>query len=175
MTGPEDDPVNGSRTRFLLDGLVAGLVGYATVVVFFAVLNVVQGRSVFYTAALLGADLFYGLESPAELVIAPGPVLAFNGLHMILFAGAGVFMAWLAALAERIQQGWYLVVILFLIVMPHVFGLPVWFSDPVQARIPLWYVVAASSLAALAMGAYLLVAHPRLRASLHDSGEGAEG
>lgn len=163
-----------SRTRFLLDGLASGLVGYATVVVFFAALNLVQGRSVFYTAALLGADLFYGLESPAELVIAPGPVLAFNGVHMVLFLGAGLFMAWLAALAERMPQGWYLVVILFLIVMPHVLGLPIWFRQSVQAEIPLWYVVAASSLAALAMGGYLLASHPRLRAALRERAEDAE-
>lgn len=162
-----------SRTRILLDGLVSGLIGYVTVVLFFAVLNVIHGRSVFHTAALLGAHLFYGLRSPAELVIAPGPVLAFNGLHALLFIGAGLFMAWLAGLAERIPQGWYLVVVLFLIVMPHVVGLPVWFAESIQAEVPLWYVVAASSLAALAMGGYLLAVHPRLRASLREPGNDA--
>lgn len=162
-----------SRTRILLDGLVSGLVGYATVVLFFAVLNVMQGRSVFHTAALLGSHLFYGLESPAELVIAPGPVLAFNGLHAVLFLGAGFFMAYLAELAERVPQGWYLVVILFLIVMPHVIGLPIWFTEPIQAEIPLWYVVAASSLAAMVMGGYLLAVHPRLRATLSEPGDEA--
>lgn len=161
--------MNTSRTRVPADGLVAGLIGYVTVVVYFAVLNVVQGRSVFHTAALLGAHLFHGLESPAELVIAPGPVIAFNGVHAALFTGAGFFMAWLAGLAERVPQGWYLVVALFLVVMPHLFGLPVWFTAPIQAEIPLWHVVIASSLAALAMGGYLLAAHPRLRAALRAS------
>jgi hypothetical protein len=61
---------------------------------------------------------------PAELVYAPGPVLAFNGLHVVLFLGAGISMAWLAGLAERVPEGWFFVVVLFLIVMPHVFGLP---------------------------------------------------
>jgi hypothetical protein len=163
-----------SRTRIIADGIVAGLIGYVTVVLLFAVLNVIQGRSVFHTAALLGAHLFYGLESPAELVIAPEPVIAFNGLHSALFMGAGLFMAWLAGLAERIPQGWYPTAVLFLIVMPHVFGLPIWFTEPIQAEISLWYVVAASSLAAMAMGGYLLAVHPRLRAALRDPGDDAE-
>lgn len=160
--------------RILTDGLVSGLVGYATVVLFFALLNVIQGRSVFHTAALLGSHLFFGLKSPADLVIAPGPVLAFNGLHAALFLCAGFFMACLAEIAERIPQGWYVVVILFLIVMPHVIGLPVWFTDPIQAEIPLWYVVAASSMAAVAMGGYLLAVHPRLRAALSEFGDESE-
>lgn len=144
--------MNSARTRIFLDGLASGMIGYVTVVVFFVVLNVIHGRSVFHTAALLGAHLFYGLESPAELVIAPGPVLAFNGLHALLFLGAGIFMAWLAGLAERIPEGWYLVVVLFLIAMPHVFGLPIWFTETIQTEISLWSVVVASSLAAMAMG-----------------------
>jgi hypothetical protein len=159
------------RMRFPLEALVAGVIGYGTVILLFALLNGIQGRSVFYTAALLGSSLFYGLEDPAELVIAAEPVIAFNGVHLILFLVAGAFMAWLAGLAERIPQGWYLVVILFLIVMPHVFGLPVWFSDAIRAQIPLWSIVVVTSAAALAMGAYLLAAHPPLRAALRDPGQ----
>lgn len=165
--------MNEQRIRFLLDALVAGLIGYGTVVVSFALFNVIQGRSVFYTAALLGSSLFYGLEDPRQLVIAAAPVLAFNGLHLLLFLVAGAFMAWLAGMAERIPHGWYLVVILFLIVMPHVFGLPVWFSDAIRTEIPLWYVVAATSAAAVGMGAYLLASHPRLRLALRESGQAA--
>jgi hypothetical protein len=160
--------MNEHRIRFFQDAIVAGVIGYATVAVLFALFNGIQGRSVFYTAALLGSSLFYGLEDPAELVIAAEPVIAFNGVHLVLFLVAGAFMAWLAGLAERIPQGWYLVVILFLIVMPHVFGLPVWFSGAIRTEIPLWFVVVATSAAALAMGGYLLASHPRLRAALRE-------
>lgn len=163
--------MNEQRSRFLLDALVAGVIGYLTVAILFALLNGIQGRSVFYTAALLGSSLFYGLEDPAALVVAAEPVIAFNGVHLLLFLVAGAFMAWLAGLAERIPQGWYLVVVLFLIVMPHLFGLPIWFSDAMRAQIPLWSVVVATSAAALAMGAYLLTSHPRLRSALREPGQ----
>lgn len=160
--------MNESRARFVLEGAGAGLIGYAVVALLFVLLNLVQGQSVFHTAALLGSDLFYGLDSPAELVIAAGPVLAYNGVHLLGFVLVGLFMRWLVGLAERIPQGWYLVIILFLIVMPHVFGLPIWFRGPVVAEISLWYVVFATSLAALAMGAFFYALHPRLRASMRE-------
>lgn len=160
--------MNESRARFILEGLGAGLIGYAVVAALFALLNLVQGHSVFYTAALLGSDLFYGLQSPADVVIAPGPVLAYNGLHLLGFLVAGLFMRGLVSLAERIPQGWYVVLILFLIVMPHAFGLPVWFRGPVVAEISLWYVVFATSLAALAMGAFFLALHPGLRQAMRE-------
>jgi hypothetical protein len=161
--------MNESRTRFLLDTLVAGLIGYATVAAFFGALNAAQGRSVFYTAALLGSDLLYGLEEPARLLISPDVVIAFNGVHLLLFLAAGAFMTWLTTLAERTPQGWYVVVVLFLLVMAHVFGLPVWFSHAVRAEIHLWHVVVATSMAALAMAAYFLLTHERLRATFGES------
>ncbi|MFW5946984.1 MAG: hypothetical protein ACOCUW_00715 [Gemmatimonadota bacterium] len=163
MDGP-----NGSRARFFLESVAAGLVGYATVAILWVGYNLVQGHSAFYTAALLGADLFYGLDSPSELVVAAGPVLAYNGVHLLAFLAAGFFMRWLAGLAERIPEGWYLVVILFLIVMPHVFGLPLWFDAPVRAEVPFAYVVLSTSLAALAMGGFLLAVRPRLRQQMQE-------
>jgi hypothetical protein len=162
------ESTNGSRGRFVLESIALGFVGYGVVALLFVLLNLVQGRSIFYTAALLGADLFYGLESPDQLTIAAGPVLAYNGVHMLGFLAAGFFMRWIGGLAERVPQGWYLLVLLVLIVMPHVFGLPLWFEGPIRAELPFWYVVFATSLAALAMGAVLLALHPRLRASMSE-------
>lgn len=159
---------NRTRARFLLEGVAAGLIGYATVAILWAAFNLAQGRSVFYTAALLGADLFYGLETPSDLVVAPAPVIAYNGVHLLAFLAAGFFMRWLAGLAERIPEGWYLVVVVFLVVMPHVFGLPIWFDAPIRAELPFAYVVFTTSLAALAMGGFLLAAHPRLRRQMQE-------
>lgn len=56
--------------------MYAGLLGYATVVVLFAAINVVAGRSPFYTPAMFGSVLFYGLEDPSAVEIAPGPTAA---------------------------------------------------------------------------------------------------
>jgi hypothetical protein len=89
------------RAQVLTQGLVAGLVGYAAVVLFFIVANLVAGRSPFHTAAALGSALFHGLSDPARLVIEPGPVLAMNGLHLVLSLAVGTVVAWLLSETER--------------------------------------------------------------------------
>lgn len=70
-------------------------------------LDLVQARSPFYTAALPGSVLFYGLEDPADLVVWAGPVPAYNGIHMLTFLAVGPVAAWLASGAERGPQFWY--------------------------------------------------------------------
>jgi hypothetical protein len=73
----------------LWQGLVAGLIGYGTVAIVISGADVLAGRSPLYTAALLGSAYFYGAHSLAEVVVAPGPVFAYNGTHLIV-PGAGV-------------------------------------------------------------------------------------
>lgn len=50
--------MNAQRKRLLVDGLIAGVIGYAVVAVFHGVLNVVGGHPPLYTAALLGELVF---------------------------------------------------------------------------------------------------------------------
>ena len=45
------------RARVLSEGLITGLLGYAVIVLFYGILNVVTGLSFFSTAARLGAGL----------------------------------------------------------------------------------------------------------------------
>ncbi len=84
------------RARILSEGLITGLLGYAVVVVFYGILNLVTGLSFFSTAARLGA----GLVSP-ESNSAVGAVLAFNGLHVVVFLLVGLLVAWLVMQMER--------------------------------------------------------------------------
>ncbi|NIQ57926.1 MAG: hypothetical protein GWN71_32480 [Gammaproteobacteria bacterium] len=149
--------------RVLTEGLVAGLIGFVVVALFFVVLNLAQGRSPFYTAALLGATLFYGLEDPADLVVWAGPVLAYNGVHLLVFLVLGVVAAWLASEAERGPQFWYLALSLFILLVFHMYGAVLWFADVLRGALPWWAVGGASLGAGIAMIAYLWRAHPRLR------------
>ena len=77
-TGGEE-MVRSTAALVLARGLVAGVAGYLVVSTFFALKNALQGRSPFFTAALLGEAAFYGGSSPTDLVVRPAPVLAFNG------------------------------------------------------------------------------------------------
>jgi hypothetical protein len=166
-----DGMANGTRPAtgpgdVVLHGLAAGFVGYAIVGVFFLVADPVAGRPLFHTPALLGSALFYGLSDPAALRIGPGPVLAYNGLHFLVFLLLGFGAAWFVRMAERLPMGWVLALNLTTLVLFHVFGAFVFFTEPMRAAIPLGAAVAATVLAVAAMTAYIFQVHPQLRGEL---------
>jgi hypothetical protein len=158
--------------RILGEGLIAGLLGYAIVAVIISVADLVQGRSPFHTAAMLGSTVFFGLRDPAELVVWPGPVFAYNGMHLGVFLLLGAFMAWLASLAEGGPQMWYVALVVFLIVVPHAIGAPIWFEPAIRTTISLWLIVLATAAAAVGMMVYLWRAHPGLRQQLAANDDG---
>ncbi|HEY7684859.1 MAG TPA: hypothetical protein VH833_02010 [Gemmatimonadales bacterium] len=152
----------------LIGGLWAGIIGYGAVVVVVALLNVLSGRSPFHTAALFGSALFYHLRDPAALIVAPGPVLAFNMVHMVVFLGLGLFCSWLVSLAERFPTTQYLVLVLLLFVAFHVYFAMAFLTRPLLGEVVWWHIGVSSLAAAIGMGWYLLAAHPLLRRELNE-------
>ena len=152
----------------LIGGLWAGVIGYGAVVVIVTMLNVLAGRSPFYTAALFGSALFYHLRDPAALVVAPGPVLAFNMVHMVVFLGLGLLCAWLVSLGERFPTAQYLFLVLLLFVALHVYFAMAFLTRPLLGELVWWHLGIASLAAAIGMGWYLLATHPFLRRELRE-------
>ncbi len=146
--------------------MFAGLLGYLTVVVLFALLNVVLGRSPFYTPAMFGAVLFYGLDDPAALEITPGPVLAYNMVHVLAFVVLGVFASWLVTKAERYPVARYAILFVLIFVAAHIYAALLVFAQPLLAGSAWWQIGVVSLAAAGVMGWYLLRQHPALRREL---------
>jgi hypothetical protein len=121
-----------STERLWSEGLFTGLIGYATAIAVVGVIDLLAGRSMFYTPALFGATLFYGLDDPYGLVVAAGPVLAYNMVHLLAFLVLGLAAAWCAQLAERHPTAQYLVLVLLVFV--HSTSTPRCFSSPSAAR-----------------------------------------
>ncbi|HSH46787.1 MAG TPA: hypothetical protein VK966_13155 [Longimicrobiales bacterium] len=158
-----------SQTREVLThGLVAGLIGYGIVVVFYAVWNVLSGRSPFFTSAVLGNVVFYGGGSPGEMEIWAGPVLAFNGLHLVIFLLAGVVAAWLTTFSEHGRSRWYLIFSLLMYGAIHIVGFVLLLAEPIHVAVPVWSGIFATLLALTGMLVYLLSVHPVLRRTVHD-------
>jgi hypothetical protein len=88
--------------QVVLDGFVAGLLGYVAVVLLFAFLNVASLQGVFRTPELLGRALLGGLTDGGD---GPGsalaPVLVFNGFHLLVSLGLGLVASHLAEAAEH--------------------------------------------------------------------------
>lgn len=150
------------RAEVLWEGFVAGLLGYATVAVFFGVFNLVEGRSFFFTAALLGEALIGPVVPAGELRVSVGPVLAYNGIHLLAFLAIGTVAAWLVIFAEEHPGAWYLVFFLFLAGFLFSVVLVLLYAAPVADAMPWGSVLGANAAAGLAMGGYLTRAHPRV-------------
>jgi hypothetical protein len=146
--------------RIVRIGLAAGGVGYAAVIVVVSGLNLLAGRSPFYTAALFGASLFYGLSDPAALVVAPGPVLAYNGVHLLAFLALGLGGSGLVAIAERYPSAQYVILVLLVFVAFHVWGGLALFAHPLLGAETWWHVGVGTLVAAIAMGLYYLRRYP---------------
>lgn len=161
------------RERVVWEGFVAGLIGYAAVALLFGVVNVVQGRSFFHTAALLGSALVGGGEAGVSVTAAP--VLAYNGLHLLIFLVLGLVAAWLVLETERHPEIWYLVFFVFLAGFMLNLTLFLLYTAPLPEGLPWGTMVLANLLAAVAMGLYLRGAHPRLWAEVREHGDPEEG
>jgi hypothetical protein len=166
--------VRSETKKILTGGMYAGLLGYFTVVVLFALINVVASRSLFYTPAMFGSVLFYGLEDPSQLQIAPGPVLAYNMVHVLAFVTLGLFTSWLVSKAERYPVARYAILFVLLFVAAHIYAALLVFGQPLIAG-AWWQIGVVSLAAAVVMGWYLLSQHPLLKRELKEIPMGEEG
>ena len=147
---------------WVVEGLVTGLIGYVTVVALFALLNVASGESVFHTAALLGSALFYGARDGEGLVAGPGPIISYNGVHILVSLLIGLGAAWLVFQAEKNRPLWYIVFFVFLAGFIYSVALMGVFAAE-AAHLLSWPRILLANLAAgVTAGGYLWWRHARL-------------
>src|SRR5215510_12534342 len=101
-----------SRSRYLRDGIIAGLIGAAIVAVWFLIVDAARGHP-FRTPAMLGAAL-QGVRDPSAVTITPELIAQYTVLHGVVFAMIGVLIAYLIASAQA-QPSRMLVVIIALL------------------------------------------------------------
>jgi len=159
--------MNAERQQVLWNSIYTGLIGYLAVAVFLIVLDPLLGRGFLYTPALLGSALFHGLADPAALTIQPGPIIAYNGAHLVVFLVLGLVVGELTYASVRLrQQMWYLVTMLVILVLGHLY-VAVWvLTQPVRSALPVWMITAAGLVAVAAMVTCLLMIYPQLRGEL---------
>ena len=94
--------------KIFKEGLVGGLIAYGAVVVVLALLNLASGRSVFHTAAAMGAVLLHGADAAAAFTVGPQPILAYNGVHLVGSILVAVGAAFIVHETELHWPIWYL-------------------------------------------------------------------
>ena len=154
-----------SNSRYLRDGVIAGLIGAALVAVWFLIYDAASGRP-FRTPSLLGAATFEGVKDPAAVPTAAHLVVQYTVLHGVVFALIGVLVAYLIVSAQREPSR---VLILFIALMCfEVFFLAVVTSlaHPVLDEVAWWAILTANALAAGGMLLYFFIGHRALGRAL---------
>jgi hypothetical protein len=159
---PKEAAVRPDRARVVTEGLVSGFIGYLVVAVLLAAINLLAGRPLLHTAALLG-QLLAGEAGDAQSVpIEVAPVLAYNAVHLVIFLVIGLVASLLILATERHPNLWLAFFLIFLsLLMVTVIAFTV-FVGPVSSELPWWSLIGANLAAAVAMGVYLARRHPTL-------------
>ncbi len=97
-------------SRILREGFIAGLIGAAAVALWFLVVDVIAGRP-FFTPAMLGSAVFWGVHDPAQVVIEYSRIIGYTMIHVSAFIIVGTISAVLAAEVEVAPHTLYLVVV----------------------------------------------------------------
>jgi hypothetical protein len=137
------------------DGIIAGVLGAATVAMWFFIVDIVTGRPLF-TPMVLGTALFRsgaGVETLAKVPISVTAVVMFTIVHGVVFVVIGLVTSVLLAAAERHPR--IVVAILLLFVLEFGFNVAaILVAEPVL-RVLTWpSILAANLLAAAVMMGY---------------------
>ncbi len=154
-----------SRTTALYqEGLVAGLIGAATIAVWFLILDSLSGRPL-YTPTVLGTALFRrgGTTPLSEILPNLEMVLMFTWVHGLVFVAIGGIVARLLALAERQPSVGFGILMLFVFFEFGFIVAAMFFAEPILHALAWPAVLVANILAAAAMGGYFWLRHPNLR------------
>lgn len=154
-----------SHSRYLREGVIAGLIGAALVAVWFLIYDAASGQP-FRTPALLGAATFEGVKNPSAVPTAAHLVVPYTVLHGVVFAMIGVLIAYLIVSAQREPSR---VLMLFIALMSFeiaFLAIVTWLAHPVLDELAWWAILVANALAAAGMLIYLLVGHRALGRAL---------
>jgi hypothetical protein len=150
-------------TGVYVEGVVAGLIGAATIAVWFFILDLYNGRP-FYTPNVLGAALSLSgtVPDPAKAPISMELVVFYTWVHALIFCAIGGLAAKLLSLAER-DLNFGFGILLFLIVFEFGFiAAAMVFAEPVLRALAWPAVLLGNLLAAGAMSVYFWRHHPKL-------------
>jgi hypothetical protein len=156
--------VAGNRT--MRDGLVVGLIAYASVALFYSAFDFLAARGLLYTVDLLGRAMFEGLRDPAVLMFSLErdwtAIALYNAFHLVVSLGIGLVVTALIDHAERHPSQALLVAVMVAAGgVLTVFGVA-YLTESMRPVLPWWSIVVANALAALLAGVYLMRRRPGL-------------
>ncbi len=156
------DPTVRSDVAARREGVTTGLVGAAMVAVFYFILDVIRGHPLM-TPTVLGEVLV--LHAPVTERPDVAAVVLYSLAHGIAFIALGLLFVALTRAAEQSALARYAVVQLAVVFELFFYGLLSVASTAARGMFPFLGVLAANSLALLAMIAWYWRHHPALRSA----------
>jgi len=147
------------------EGLVAGLLGAATIAVWFLILDSLAGRP-FRTPTILGTAIFrggQGLTSPDGVPVSFEMVLLYTWIHALVFWVIAGVAARLLRVAERQPNAGVGILLLFVVFEFGFVVAALMFAEAVLHALTWPAILGGNLLAALVMGVYFWRRHPDLQ------------
>ncbi len=152
--------MDGANTRsFLYESLSVGLLGAATVAVWFFLVDLVGGTP-FQTPGILGSAVFRGITSPDEVAINATTVGLYSLLHGAVFFLVGIGTTALVRAADRTPSILALFVPLTVVLQALFVGGVAIVAQSLLGAIAWWAVLGGNLVASFLMGSLLLYWHP---------------
>jgi hypothetical protein len=151
-----------TRQRIVRDGFAAGLIGAGGVAIWFLLVDGIAGRP-FFTPAVLGSAVFFGLRDPTTVTISTQTVMMYTVMHVAAFLFIGTVASAIIAEAEKAPQFFWLLVEFFVVFEFGFYGVVALLFTPLLATLAWVNVAVGNLIAAGAMGYYLWRSRPTLR------------
>ena len=146
------------------EGIVAGIIGAATVAIWFFILDILDNRP-FYTPTVLGTALFHRgarLETFEHLSSSFEMAAMYTWVHGLAFCVIGGLASKLLAVAEQNVSLGFGILLLFVAFDFGIVAVLFVFAEPVLHALAWPAILIGNFLAAAAMAGYFWRRHPNL-------------
>ena len=154
-----------TQRSVLREGVIAGIIGAATVALWFLIYDAWRGKPLF-TPALLGTVVFYGVSAPSTIEIAAGPVIGYSIVHALAFIGFGIVAACMLVASEREPAVFIAFITLFAVFEVFFFVVARTLSQEILGALGWWAIFTGNLVASVGMLWFLIRGHPELPSTL---------
>lgn len=155
---------DAESSRVYGEGIAAGVLGAATIAVWFFILDLYYDRP-FFTPNTLGTALFLSgtVSDPTAAPISLEMILSYTWVHGMVFCAIGALASKLVTLAERDVNFGFGILLLFVVFEFGFIAVAMVFFEPTLHALAWPAVLVGNFLAAGAMTLYFWRHHPTLR------------
>src|ERR1700685_1814628 len=150
-----------SRTRIIIDGAVAGLIGAVVVAFWFLIFDVIRGHAL-ETPALLAATILHGSHSHEVQHGLALLALEYSLLHFAAFIAFGIAGGLLLEACETESSLLFSLAIFFVAFEVFFIAVVLFLGPNVMADLTWWGIIVGNLLATGAMLSYFFWRHPAL-------------